>query len=177
MLFCVCASKAAKRRVISTGKPLSAGLNDCAMKPEQRAMNNETYRKCFDVCDEVKAARAGKKIRLRDYPAAIVMCKDSWENPSAIAIEKSGKVVRNTYQETPQLEQALGNLGTIGGKRDECKNYIGACAEPHSAKAVMQEQPEADVSDLAFSCAYRPRTKTVIRYCKNCTDVFNVQNP
>lgn len=147
------------------------------MRPQQRAMNNKTYRKCFDVCDEVKKARAGQKIRLRDYPAAIVMCADDWENPTVTAIERSGKVVRVSYQDTPLLEQALGNLGTIGGKRNECNNYIGACAEPHSAKTVMMEHPVPNVEDLAFSYAYRPRTKSVLRYCRNCTEVFNVQNP
>ena len=140
-------------------------------------MNNATYRKCFEVCDEVKEARAGKKIRLRDYPAAIVMCADSWEYPTASAIERSGKVVRTSYEETPELKTALSALGTIGGKRDGCKNYIGACAEPHSARMVMRASPETEVDELAFSYAYRPRTKTVIRYCRNCTDVFNVVNP
>lgn len=147
------------------------------MRPEQRAMNNATYRECFEVCDEVKEARAVKKIRLRDYPAAIVMCADSWDNPTASAIERSGKVVRTSYKETPELEAALSGLGNIGGKRDECKNYIGACAEPHSARTVMRARPETEVDELAFSYAYRPRTKTVIRYCRNCTDVFNVENP
>ena len=147
------------------------------MRPEQRAMNNAAYRKCFEVCDEVKEARAGKKIRLRDYPAAIVMCADSWEHPMASAIERSGKVVRTSYEETPELEAVLSGLGNIGGKRDECKNYIGACAEPHSARTVMRARPETEVDELAFSYAYRPRTKTVIRYCRNCTDVFNVENP
>ena len=123
------------------------------MRPEQRAMNNATYRECFEVCDEVKEARAGKKIRLRDYPAAIVMCADSWDNPTASAIARSG------------------------GQRDECKNYIGACAEPHSARTVMRARQGTKVDELAFSYAYRPRTKTVIRYCRNCTDVFNVENP
>lgn len=140
-------------------------------------MNNATYRKCFVICDEVKEARAGKEIRLRDYPAAIVKCADSWNNPATSAIERSGKVVKTSYQDTPVLETALKVLGDIGGKRDECKNYIGACAEPHSARTVMKASPINDVNDLAFSYAYRPRTKTVIRYCRNCTDVFNVQNP
>lgn len=139
-------------------------------------MNNETYRKCFEICDEVKEARAGKKIRVSDYPAAIVKCADAWNNPSATAIEKSGKVVNNSFQDTPNLEQALKTLGEIGAKRDECKNYIGACAEPHSARSVLRSCHKA-ISDLAFSYAYRPRTKSVIRYCRNCTDVFNVQNP
>ena len=148
------------------------------MRPEQRAMNNAAYRKCFEVCEEVREARAGKKIRLRDYPAAIVMCADSWDNPTVEAIERSGKVVSTSYEDTPVLEESLkNNLGVIGGKRDECKNYIGACAEPHSARTVMKATPVNDVDELAFSYAYRPRTKSLIRYCRNCTDVFNVQNP
>ena len=148
-----------------------------SMRAEQLAMNNMTYRKCFDICDEVKKARADKVIRLRDYPAAIVMCADTRSNPTVSAIERSGKVTHSSYQDTPVLEAALNALGRIGGKRDECDNYIGACAEPHSARTIMRATPVSDVSNLAFSYAYRPRTKNVIRYCRNCTDVFNVKNP
>ena len=57
------------------------------------------------------------------------------------------------------------------------KNAIGACAEPHAAKAVMESSTGVPIERLVFSYAYRPRTKTVIRYCRNCTDVFNVENP
>ena len=97
---------------------------------------------------------------------------------NAIA-ETSGKVDSNSYAQTPKLESALRTLGAIGGKRDEniCKNYIGGCAEPHAARTVMKENNIATVNGLVFSYAYRPRTKMVIRYCRNCTDVFNIQNP
>lgn len=147
------------------------------MRPEQFMMNNNTYRVCFDVCEEVREKRAKKEIRMRDYPAAIVSCADSWNNTIGALIERSGKVDSRSYQKTPSLETALCVLGNIGGKRDECKNYIGACAEPHAARAVMIDHPTVLVRDLVFSYAYRPRTKTVIRYCRNCTDVFNIQNP
>ena len=147
------------------------------MRPEQLNMNNSTYRRCFDICKEVKEGQMGKEIRVRDYPAAIVSCADSWNNAPDAFIERSGKVDSRSYQKTPLLEAALMALGSVGGKRDECKNYIGACAEPHAARAVMIEHPNVAVNDLVFSYAYRPRTKTVIRYCRNCTDVFNVQNP
>lgn len=140
-------------------------------------MNNSTFRECNNVRNEVIQARAGKIIRLRDYPAAIVSCADSWNNSGNALTGRSGKVERITYQNTPSLENALSNLGIIGGKRNECKNYIGACAEPHAAKQVMESNAGVLVNDLVFSYAYRPRTKTVLRYCRNCTDVFNVQNP
>ena len=140
-------------------------------------MNNSTYRECFNICEEVKVKRAGKEIRLRDYPAAIVFCADSWDNAQVACIERSGKVDNRSYQKTPTLEAALKVLGNIGSKRDECKNYIGACAEPHAARGVMSDNTNVMVRDLVFSYAYRPRTKAVIRYCRNCTDVFNVQNP
>ena len=147
------------------------------MRSEQREMNNSTYRKCFDICDEVRKKRFGKTIRKRDYPAAIVSCADSWKNAQDALIERSGKVDGRTYQNTPTLEAALGVLGVIGGKRDVCKNYIGACAEPHAAKAVLIDSPKTPVDNLVFSYAYRPRTKTVLRYCRNCTVIFKVRNP
>ena len=147
------------------------------MRREKRKLNIETYRRCFDTCDEVRAAHAGKKIRMRDYPAAIVSCADSWQNYMSFATEKSGKANDLSYRKTPVLEAALKTLGTIGKQRAECKNCIGACAEPHAARTVMIHSAVNDVKDLAFSYAYRPRTKMVIRYCRNCTDIFDVINP
>lgn len=147
------------------------------MRQEQIAMNNDTYRKCFDICQEVKIARDRKEIRIRDYPAAIVSCADAWANFNNAETERSRKVVCNSYNMTPKLETTLRVLGDIGGKRSVCKNYIGACAEPHAARAVMMKNPAVEIDDLVFSYAYRPRTKTVLRYCRNCVDVFNIQNP
>lgn len=147
------------------------------MQDEQRKMNIRVYRECFDICDEVRVARSGRRIRKSDYPAAIVACADSWNNRANASIEKSGKVDRNSYTVTPALETALMRLGQIGGYRNECKNCIGSCAESHAARAAMKSNPKVAVSDLVFSYAYRPRTKMVIRYCRNCTDAFNVSNP
>lgn len=147
------------------------------MNREKRIMNIETYRKCFDICDEVKEARVGKEIRMRDYPAAIVSCADSWQNYMSFATEKSGKANALSYKKTPVLESALLTLGDIGKQRTGCKNYIGACAEPHAARTVMMTASVPDVKNLAFSYAYRPRTKTVLRYCRNCVDIFDVVNP
>lgn len=147
------------------------------MNREKRIMNIETYRKCFDICDEVKAARLGKEIRMRDYPAAIVSCADSWQNYMDCVTESSGKANALSYKKTPVLESALLTLGDIGKQRTGCKNYIGACAEPHAARTVMTNCNVNNVKDLAFSYAYRPRTKMVLRYCKNCTDIFDVVNP
>lgn len=142
-------------------------------------MNLATYRKCDEIRQEVLTARNGKKVRKQDYPAAVVSCADSWANFQNAIAETSGKVDSNSYAQTPKLESALRTLGAIGGKRDEniCKNYIGGCAEPHAARTVMKENNTATVNGLVFSYAYRPRTKMVIRYCRNCMDVFNVQNP
>ena len=147
------------------------------MKAEKREMNNYTYIKCFDICSEVKMKRAGKEIRKRDYPAAIVSCADSYNHFNNAVLERSGKVDSRSFQKTPSLEFALSSLGDIGGKRPVCKNYIGACAEPHAARSVMVDNPSVVIDDLVFSYAYRPRTKSVIRYCRNCTEIFNVQNP
>ena len=121
-------------------------------------MNNSTFRECNNVRNEVVQARVSKKIRFRDYPAAIVSCANSWINACNALIGRSGKVIRTSYQYTPALEGALSSLGAIGGKRDECKNYIGACAEPHAAKRVMEINAGATIKDLVFSYAYRPRT-------------------
>lgn len=147
------------------------------MRNEKRIMNIETYRKCFDICDEVRIARNKKEIRLRDYPAAIVSCADSWQNFMNYATESSGKANDLSYRNTPVLEAALKTLGPIGKQRAGCKNYIGACAEPHAARTVLTNCNVNDVKDLAFSYAYRPRIKSVIRYCRNCTDIFDVVNP
>lgn len=156
---------------------MTQNLTKWIMRIEKRRMNLKTYRKCFDVCDEVRIARANRKIRLRDYPAAIVSCADSWRHYMCLETESSGKASDLSYGKTPVLEAALKTLGPIGKQRAECKNYIGACAEPHAARTVMTHSMVINVKSLAFSYAYRPRTKTMIRYCRNCTDIFDVVNP
>ena len=147
------------------------------MKDEKKNMNDLTYYECFNICEEVRTARANKEIRMRDYPAAIVSCADSWQNYMDCVTESSGKANALSYKKTPVLESALLTLGDIGKQRAGCKNYIGACAEPHAARTVMMSANVLDIKELAFSYAYRPRTKTVLRYCKNCTDIFDVVNP
>lgn len=147
------------------------------MRPEQREMNNETYRVCFDICDMVNEKRKKGKVDVHDYPAAVVACAVSWNRYRCSIINTSGKVVKTSFHKTPSLEAALKALGTIGSKRNGCNNYIGACAEPHAARSVLETSPGSAVKNLVFSYAYRPRTKMMIRYCGNCTKVFNVQNP
>ena len=147
------------------------------MKPEQMTMNIETYHKCFEICQKVKIARAGKVIRKWDYPAAIVSCADAWANYANAEIESSGKAACNSYHKTPKLETALKALGDIGSQSSICNNYIGACAEPRAARIVMEKNPAIQVANLVFSYAYRPRTKTVLRHCRNCVNIFNIQNP
>lgn len=147
------------------------------MRNEQRLMNLRTYRECFDICDDVRMKRAGKKIDVHDYPAAVASCASSWDTNDLAAVQTSGKVVKTSYKKVPELESVLTTkLGSIGTNQGLCKNYIGACAEPHAAREVIKDNPNAKVDDLVFSYAYRPRTKSVIRYCKNCLEVFNVQN-
>ncbi len=147
------------------------------MRPEQRAMNIDAYHKCFDICQKVKLARTGKVIRKWDYPAAIVSCADDWANYANAETENSGKAASNSYHKTPNLETVLSALGDIGSRSSICGNYIGACAEPRAARIVMEKNPAKQVSDLVFSYAYRPRTKSVLRYCRNCVSIFNIQNP
>ena len=148
------------------------------MRNEHRSMNLMTYRMCFDICDDVRMKRAGKRIDVHDYPAAVASCASSWDNYNLAVTKTSGKVVKTSYGKTPELGNALTvKLGIIGTNQGLCKNYIGACAEPHAAREVIKENPNVKVNDLVFSYAYRPRTKSVIRYCKNCLEVFNVQNP
>ena len=65
------------------------------MRPEQRQMNNSTFRECNNVRNEVIQSRAGKKIKLRDYPAAIVSCANSWNNAGNALTGRSGKVDRD----------------------------------------------------------------------------------
>lgn len=144
---------------------------------EHRIMNIRVYHECFDICNKLKTSSPRQRLRQRDYPAAVVACSDSWCNVNNYSIAQCGKVDSNTYRDVPALETSLANLGCIGSIRSQCKNRIGSCAEPHAAKAVMLLNSKVKVNDLVFSYAYRPRTKSVIRYCRNCTGVFNVSNP
>ena len=145
---------------------------------EQKRLNTRVYRKCFAICAGV-LAKFGKrkKIDVHDYPAMVVACSSSWADYFWAEVECSGKVNRDSYRMVPDLEAALNSLGQIGTKRGDCNNYIGACAEPHAARAVLVQNGPMPVNQLVFSYAYRPRTKSVERYCRNCTTIFNVINP
>ena len=140
-------------------------------------MNSRTYFKCFDICEEVMKNRAGRRIRNRDYPAAVVFCAPSVNNYSSAMWATSGKVSRNSYASTPSLEWELQRLGNIGSQGHGCDNRIGACAEPHAARKILLRYPQNSVSQLAFSLAFRPRTKLIVPYCLNCLSIFNVHNP
>lgn len=146
------------------------------MLAEQRIMNLTTYRKCFVICDNVRNSRRGKKLHVRDYPAAVVACAPSWNMYNEVFISTTGKVDTNSYKTVPHLESELMKLGPIGYKGYLCSNYVGACAEPHAARGILSSYPCVTLTDLVFSYAFRPRTKNVIRYCRNCVSVFNLQN-
>lgn len=147
------------------------------MEYKELYMNLRAYIKCFEICDDVMKIRAGKTMRKKDYPAAVVYCSPSISAYRSALYATSGKVVYNSYASTPNLENELQRIGPIGSQSPLCDNYIGACAEPHAAHNVLIAHPQVGVKQLVFSYAFRPRTKMILPYCLNCKSVFNVQNP
>ena len=108
------------------------------------------------------------KHKITDYAAMVVAC--GYERSYATFSGKSESPINHTYSDPIRIR--LESLAPIGEKRLECKNIIGACAEPHAADKVVKQFPGCRMEELQFSSAYRPRTAKRKRYCKNCKDTF-----
>ena len=67
---------------------------------------------------------------MRDYPAAIVSCADSWRNYMDYVTESSGKANALSYKKTPVLESALLTLGDIGTTNRLQELYWSLCRTP-----------------------------------------------
>lgn len=128
--------------------------------------NTQVYEKCVEIRDRVEQSK--KKLTIYDYPAAAVGCHSSYH---VLYINTTHS--RPDYKQTPILMAALQSIGTIGKTRNECKNIIGACAEPKVVHYALS-QGGFNIKKLCFTQAYRPRTGEPIKYCKNCKDVFGL---
>lgn len=116
----------------------------------------------------VRQAHPRVKHRITDYTAAVVACGCINNNRTFSGYSASP----NGHHFSEKIRVRLESLAPIGSKRKECKNIIGACAEPHAADKVIKACPACNITQLQFSDAYRPRTGRRIRYCQNCKDTF-----
>lgn len=129
---------------------------------------------CKDICHEVMRNRkkAGVNNGVRDYPSAAVVASDR-----QLSFSGRGRSCQPQYREycnTPALENKLKSIGRIGTVRVECKNVIGACAEPHAARRVLNHfGNRISLNQVLFSTALRPRTMEKVDYCQNCKDTFH----
>lgn len=108
------------------------------------------------------------KHRITDYAAVVVAC--GYARSRTTFSGRSASPVGHKYADV--IKSRLEALAPIGEKRNECKNIVGACAEPHAADLVVKTFPGCRMSELQFSAAYRPRTSRHIKNCKNCKDTF-----
>lgn len=115
-----------------------------------------------------RLAQPKKKHSITDYPAMVVAC--GYERSYEVFWAQSASPINYKYDDRIRLR--LEALGVIGDKRVQCKNIIGACAEPHAADKVIKHFPGCQMNELQFSDAYRPRTAQRKRYCQNCIDTF-----
>ena len=107
--------------------------------------------------------------RIWDYPAVVVSCKMNGGN-NRIYNGDSSKPISGMYE--PQLEIALARLGGVGHhSRNGCPYTIGNCAEPHAANRLLRDT-HAELEQILFSTARRPRTRQLIPYCANCRAIF-----
>lgn len=67
-----------------------------------------------------------------------------------------------------RIKQGLGKIGTIA---QGVKHPIGYCAEQNVANRLMLDG-DAQIDDIRFSVAIRPRTGDIIDYCDNCKALF-----
>jgi len=134
-------------------------LNECV----KDAIENERQR-----VKKMRQAHPDVKHRITDYAAAVVACGYKKNNSTFSAC--SASPVGHQYAE--KIRVRLESLASIGEKRDECNNIVGACAEPHAADKVIKKFPGCDMDELQFSDAYRPRTARRVKNCRNCKETF-----
>ena len=144
------------------------------MKRNRAQVNLEATVKvwCKDICKEViRNRRTDVSNGVRDYPGAAVVAADR-----QLSFSERGRSCKPQYKEyigTPVLENKLKSLGGIGKVRVGCKNVIGACAEPHAARRVLNHfGNRISLNQVVFSTALRPRTMEKVDYCQNCKDTF-----
>jgi len=133
-----------------------------------RANNENTQ--VYGICDDIRRHVKQSKIKptIYDYPAVVVGC---YSNYYKLYVNTTHS--RPDYSQTPVLKSVLKKLGTIGQKRNNCDNIIGACAEPKAVHYALLDQ-HFNMNYIHFTKAFRPRTGEVIKYCKNCKDAFGI---
>lgn len=78
-----------------------------------------------------------KKHRITDYAAVVVAC--GYAKSGSTFSGSSASPVGHHYSD--KIRVRLEALAPIGGKRNGCKNIVGACAEPHAADKVIKTEP------------------------------------
>lgn len=78
-----------------------------------------------------------KKHRITDYAAVVVAC--GYAKSGSTFSGSSASPVGHHYSDKIRIR--LEALAPIGGKRNGCKNIVGACAEPHAADKVIKTFP------------------------------------
>ena len=136
------------------------------LKSQYGRENTQVYETCADIRARVKQSR--KKATIYDYPSVAVGCHTGYH---VLYINTTHS--RPDYKQTRILLDALQSIGTIGKTRKQCKNIIGACAEPKVAHYALT-QGAFNIKKLCFTQAYRPRTGEPVKYCRNCKDVFGL---
>lgn len=145
------------------------------MKRNRAQVNLEATVKvwCKDICKEVirNRKRTGVYNGVRDYPGVAIVASDKQQSFSGRG--RSCHPQYKEYSNTPVLENKLKSLGRIGKVRRGCKNVIGACAEPHAARKVLNHfGNRISLNQMVFSTAFRPRTMEKVDPCQNCKDTF-----
>lgn len=75
------------------------------------------------------------------------------------------------YQHKDLFDRINLRLGKIGTFAQGVKHPIGYCAEQNVANRLMLDE-DAQIDDIRFSVAIRPRTGEIIDYCDNCKALF-----
>ena len=75
------------------------------------------------------------------------------------------------YQHKDLYDRINQRLGKIGSFAQVVKHPIGYCAEQNVTNRLMLDG-DAQMDDIRFSVAIRPRTGEIVDYCDNCKALF-----
>ncbi|WP_379968569.1 hypothetical protein [Epilithonimonas sp. UC225_85] len=100
----------------------------------------------------------------RPFPAVVVGAEFSYFKKT----DKSKQIDSQIL--VRKLRDKLLTIGELYSKQNG--NSVGCCAEVNCANQILIKRPFANLNNIKFSKAYRPRTMQVIPKCKNCKITF-----
>ncbi|BDD04438.1 hypothetical protein [Aureibacter tunicatorum] len=133
--------------------------------------NSEIYKKNIN---EIQALYSTKKRKIHIKYRELVACSIAAKYEKSGVFGTSFGKLSHEDSINYKLRKQLNKLGIIGelSSKTSSKNIIGKCAENKAANKVLKIKSKAELLDIQFTKAIRPRTSEPIPRCENCEVVY-----